>query len=78
MQIGQYQRALYDFSAAVRFDEGNSTYYSNRGNCLLQLNQITEALKEFERAIELNSQDGYQININKHNIYINIIIYIIF
>jgi tetratricopeptide (TPR) repeat protein len=44
MQTGQYQRALYDFSAAVRFDEYNPSHYGARGNCLLQLNQINEAL----------------------------------
>jgi len=32
---------------------------ASRGNCLLQLNQIKEALREFERAIELNESDGY-------------------
>jgi tetratricopeptide (TPR) repeat protein len=27
MQTGQYQRALYDFSAAVRFEEANASHY---------------------------------------------------
>ncbi len=27
MQTGQYQRAVYDFSAAVKYDEQNATYY---------------------------------------------------
>ena len=28
MQTGQYQRALYDFSAAIRFHENQAKYYS--------------------------------------------------
>ena len=27
MQTGQYQRAVYDFSAAVKYDEQNVHYY---------------------------------------------------
>jgi hypothetical protein len=30
MENGQYQRALYDFSAAVRFQETEAEYYSNK------------------------------------------------
>lgn len=75
MENGQYQRALYDFSAAIRFQETEAEYYSkrcvllawltnippqgSRGNCLLQLNQIKEALEEFEKAIELEPTDGF-------------------
>lgn len=27
MKTSQYQRAFYDFSAAIKFDDSNATYY---------------------------------------------------
>lgn len=58
MAIGQYQKAMYDFGTAIRFDENQPQYFANRGNCMMMLNQINDALAEFEKAIQLKSSDG--------------------
>jgi hypothetical protein len=47
MAIGQFQKAMFDFGTAIRYDPGQAEYYSNRGNCMMQLNQINDALAEF-------------------------------
>lgn len=44
MAIGHYQKAMYDFGTAIRFDESQAQYYANRGNCMMMLNQINDAL----------------------------------
>lgn len=58
MAIGHYQKAMYDFGTAIRFDDKQAQYYSDRGNCMMNLNQINDALAEFKRAIELKPNDG--------------------
>ena len=47
MAIGHYQKAMYDFGTAIRFDDKQAQYYSDRGNCMMNLNQINDALAEF-------------------------------
>jgi hypothetical protein len=42
-----YQKAMYDFGTAIRFDDKQAQYYSDRGNCMMNLNQINDALAEF-------------------------------
>lgn len=59
MAIGHYQKAMYDFGTAIRFDDKNPQYYANRGNCMMMLNQINDALAEFEKAISLKPNDGF-------------------
>ena len=58
MAIGHYQKAMYDFGTAIRFDDKQAQYYANRGNCMMMLNQINDALAEFEKAISLKPNDG--------------------
>lgn len=58
MAIGHYQKAMYDFGTAIRFDDKQAQYYANRGNCMMMLNQINDALAEFEKAISLKPTDG--------------------
>ena len=59
MAIGHYQKAMYDFGTAIRFDEKNAQYYANRGNCMMMLNQINDALAEFHKAISMKPHDGF-------------------
>ena len=58
MAIGHYQKAMYDFGTAIRFDDKQAQYYANRGNCMMMLNQINDALAEFEKALSLKPNDG--------------------
>jgi tetratricopeptide (TPR) repeat protein len=44
-------------------DSQNASYYASKGNCRLQLDQIQDALTEFNKAIALAPGDGnYLIN----------------
>lgn len=55
---------MYDFGTAIRFDEKQAQYYSDRGNCMMNLNQINDALQEFKKAIELKPNEGlYYFNL---------------
>lgn len=58
MAIGHYQKAMYDFGTAIRFDDKQPQYYANRGNCMMMLNQINDALAQFQKAISLKPNDG--------------------
>lgn len=58
MATGHYQKAMYDFGTAIRFDDKQAQYYANRGNCMMMLNQINDALAQFEKAITLKPTDG--------------------
>ena len=51
MAIGHYQKAMYDFGTAIRFDDKQAQYYANRGNCMLMLNQINEMTKKDPRIV---------------------------
>ncbi|XP_051912790.1 tetratricopeptide repeat protein 6-like [Hippocampus zosterae] len=59
MLIKEYQKALYDFIMAIKFDPNESTYYQSRGNCQLQLGHINEALADFESAIKHKPNEGF-------------------
>jgi tetratricopeptide (TPR) repeat protein len=58
LQTGQYQRALFDFTTAIRFESSNAHYYASRASCFQQLNQIQEALNDYQKAISLNPTNG--------------------
>ena len=53
MQLGNFLKASHDFTTAIRLDENNASYYAAKGNCKLQLDQIQDALMEFNKAIQI-------------------------
>lgn len=54
---GNYEKALTDFTHAHSIEPTELTH-KNRAYCLLALNQIKEARKEFEAALVLNPDDA--------------------
>ena len=49
-----YQNALKEFEAAIKIDGNSATYYSNRGSTYFKLNNYEAALKDLNKAIQLN------------------------
>ena len=52
--LGQYDRALQDYDAALKIDPLNARIYANRGFVLLSQGKNAEADKDFQRAVELD------------------------
>jgi tetratricopeptide (TPR) repeat protein len=53
---GDFQRAFFDYSAAIRWDEKpKAAYYKDRGMCLRRLGQIQEAVTDYTTAIKLEA-----------------------
>ncbi len=59
MLIKEYQKALYDFLLAIKFDSTESSYYQARGNCQLMLGHVNESLADFEMAIKYKPHEGF-------------------
>jgi len=59
--LGSHQRALQDFSNAIRYDGSNDRGYANRGLCFRVLKKYERALADFSQAIIINPNrpDGY-------------------
>ena len=48
----QFENAINDYKALLRFDQFNPDYYFNTAFCYLQLNQPNEAIVNFGKAID--------------------------
>lgn len=59
--MGSHQRALKDFSNAIKYDPDNDRGFSNRGLCYRVMKKYDRALRDFEQALNLNHNrpDGY-------------------
>ncbi len=59
--MGNHQRALKDFTNAIKYDPENDRGYANRGLCYRVIKKMTRALKDFNQAIEINPSrpDGF-------------------
>jgi putative GTP pyrophosphokinase len=52
--IGQHQRALKDFSSAIKYDPENDRSYANRGLCYRVMKKFRKALSDFNLALKIN------------------------
>jgi ppGpp synthetase/RelA/SpoT-type nucleotidyltranferase len=59
--MGSQQRALKDFTNAIKYDKSNDRGYANRGLCYRVLKKYDRALADFNQAITINPNqpDGY-------------------
>lgn len=70
--LDEYQRAFYDYSAAISHEASTALYYCNRGLCLRkvgaliqyctlaqspQLRRFSEALQDLGRAIDIEPEN---------------------
>jgi tetratricopeptide (TPR) repeat protein len=56
-RIGNFDRALEDFEFALQIKPNFGDYLNNRGNILIKMHRYDEALFDYKKAIELNSND---------------------
>ena len=52
--MGSHQRALKDFSSAIRYDPDSDRGYTNRGLCYRVLKKCDKAIEDFNQAIQIN------------------------
>ncbi len=59
--MGNHQRALKDFSSAIKYDPENDRGFANRGLCYRVMKKLDRALQDFNQAINLNPSrpDGF-------------------
>lgn len=53
-QLNQYTISMEAIEKAIELDEDNAPYYNLRGNLHMQLEELKDAEKDFDKAIELN------------------------
>ena len=58
-QIRQWEEAIKNYDAAIRFDPVNSMAHYWRGYCKSQLNRSQQAMADYNQAITLNANVGY-------------------
>jgi tetratricopeptide (TPR) repeat protein len=54
--IGQYQRAVVDYTEALHRAPGDAMIYANRANARRELGELRNALNDANKAIELDSR----------------------
>jgi hypothetical protein len=52
---GQYEKALKDYTMAIKLEPQNPFYYNSRGDFYLKLKKYGQAIKDYTKAIELSS-----------------------
>jgi len=59
--LGDYRRALHDFTQAIRFDRNSDRGYANRGLCYREKKQFEKALSDYNAALacESNRANNY-------------------
>ena len=61
-QTQAYDRAIADFTEAIRLDGNNAVAYSNRGEAYLQKGDVDNAIADFNQAIRLNPRYAWAYN----------------
>lgn len=65
---GQWERAIADYSAAIRLNSGDAEIYNNRGNAYYHDGQLDRAAADYDDAIRLRPNFAEAIS-NRGNIY---------
>jgi protein O-mannosyl-transferase len=70
-ELGQYQRAFYDFNEAIRLKANYIDAYNNRGTIYNKFGYPQQAIEDFSKAIQLdpNNSEAY---FNRGNALINL------
>ena len=53
----EYEAALADYEVALNLDPDRASAWNSRGNCLLELNRLDNALFSFEQATKLDPEN---------------------
>jgi Tetratricopeptide repeat. len=57
-KICSYDKAIKDFTKAIRIKEDAELYY-RRGFCYYEMKLYNQAIKDFSKAIKLNPNDSF-------------------
>lgn len=60
LKSGAYEKALEQFNTIIKNEPPVADYFAYRGTVLLNLKRKKDALKDFDRAVELDSQYSYR------------------
>jgi tetratricopeptide (TPR) repeat protein len=64
MQIKQFDAAIKDYTKTIELDAKNAEAYNNRGKARACKKNYTEAMTDFEKAVELNpNESSYKDNL---------------
>ncbi|MBD2576736.1 tetratricopeptide repeat protein [Oscillatoria sp. FACHB-1406] len=69
--LKDYQKAVNDFTEAIRIQKDESIFWANRGNAYSGLKQYEEALSDYTEAIRLNPNYASAYN-GRGNVYNNL------
>ena len=67
---GKYIEAVAMFSQAIGVDEKNSSAYYGRGTAYAKQRKYTQAVVDYNKAIELNPKDAYLSYHNRGKVYV--------
>ena len=65
--MGDYRRAIEDFTKAIQINPDDADAYFHRGNAFYQLGDKPEAIEDYSRAIQINPHDA-DAYINRGNL----------
>jgi Flp pilus assembly protein TadD len=66
LETGRFREALQDFDYLIFLKKDNFLYYSNRAFARLQLNDVTGAISDYQKALELKPDDPLsKLNLQK-------------
>ena len=55
MKSGQYEMAISSYTEAIALDDSNHIYFSNRAAAYSNLKDYTEAVRDCEKSVEIDS-----------------------
>jgi tetratricopeptide (TPR) repeat protein len=61
--INEYQKAIADYTEAIRLDPQNANAYNNRGLSYKNLEEYDQAIADVNEAIRLNPEDAFSYQI---------------
>jgi len=70
LRSGQYEKAISEYTEAIRLNPDNDATYYNRGLCYMQMNNGDAAIRDFSKSIEL-SGDKIEAYLRITTIYAN-------
>jgi hypothetical protein len=57
-EIGEYEKAIADYSKAIELKPGDALAYFNRGNAYGEIREYGKAIADYSRVVELNPGDA--------------------
>ncbi|XP_036331904.1 RNA polymerase II-associated protein 3-like [Rhagoletis pomonella] len=55
VKLGEYEKAIYEYSTAIDIFPEDAVFYSNRALCYLKLERYNDCIEDCDRAIEIDS-----------------------